>query len=141
MDRSEMFARLRSMLADSLAIPETGITLQSRLIDELGADSLDFVDLMFAIEKAFGVKIPEGDFNFLTRLDFSSPTVMRDGFLTGEIIDRLAPLLPDLAMVPDRSRVAPGQIFSLITVESLCIMIERQRGKSDAGEDKRLSSG
>ena len=140
MDRSEMFARLRSMLADSLAILETGITLQSRLIDDLGADSLDFVDLMFAIEKAFGVKIPEGDFNFLTRLDFSSPAVMRDGFLTGEIIDRLAPLLPDLATVPDRSRVAPGQIFSLITVESLCIMIERQRGKSDAGEDKRLGS-
>ena len=129
MDRSEMFSRLRSMLADSLAISETAVTLQSRLIDELGADSLDFVDLMFAIEKAFGVKIPEGDFYFLTRLDFSSPTVMRDGFLTTEIIDRLAPLLPELAAVPDRSRVTPGQIFSLMTVESLCIMIERQREK------------
>jgi acyl carrier protein len=116
------------MLADSLAIPEADITLQSRLIDELGADSLDFVDLMFAIEKEFGVKIPEGDFNFLTRLDFSSPTVMRDGFLTSETIDRLAPLLPDLATVPDRGRVTPSQIFSLMTVESLCIMIERQRG-------------
>jgi acyl carrier protein len=129
MERSEMFGRLRAMLADSLAISETGITPQSRLIDELGADSLDFVDLMFAIEKAFGVKIPEGDFYFLTRLDFSSPTVMRDGFLTTEIIDRLAPLLPELAAVPDRSRITPGQIFSLMTVESLCIMIERQREK------------
>jgi acyl carrier protein len=128
MERSEMFGRLRSMLADSLAIPEAEITLQSRLIDELGADSLDFVDLMFAIEKEFGVKIPEGDFNFLTRLDFSSPTVMRDGFLTAETIDRLAPLLPELARVPDRSRVTPSEIFSLMTVESLCIMIERQRG-------------
>jgi acyl carrier protein len=123
-----MFGRLRSMLADSLAIPEADITLQSRLIDELGADSLDFVDLMFAIEKEFGVKIPEGDFNFLTRLDFSSPAVMRDGFLTSETIDRLAPLLPELAKVPDRSRVTPSEIFSLMSVESLCIMIERQRG-------------
>jgi acyl carrier protein len=131
MERSEMFRRLRPMLADSLAVAETDITLQSRLIDDLGADSLDFVDLMFAIEKEFGVKIPEGDFNFLTRLDFSSPTVMRDGFLTSEIIDRLAPLLPGLATVPDRRRVTPGQIFSLMTVESLCIMIERQRSRLD----------
>jgi acyl carrier protein len=127
MVRSEIFSKLRLMLADSLAISKDEVTLQSRLIDDLGADSLDFVDLVFAIEKEFGARIREADFNFLARLDFSSPTVMRDGFLTRETIERLTPLLPGLTAVADQARVTPGELFSLMTVESLCIMIEREQ--------------
>ena len=126
MQRSEVFPRVRALIADSLAVAESSVTPDSRLIDDLGADSLDFVDLMFAIEKAFGVKLREADLNFLTRLDFSSPTVMKDGFLTRETIDSIAPLLPGLQHVPDRARVTPGELFSLLTVETLCLMIERR---------------
>jgi len=132
MARTEIFTRLRAMLADSLAVAEGEIQINSRLIDDLGADSLDFVDLVFAIEKEFGARIREADFNFLARLDFSSPAVMRDGFLTAETVERLAPLLPGLATVPDRSRVTPGELFSLMTVESLCIMIEREQSRQAA---------
>jgi acyl carrier protein len=126
MERSDIFAKVRALVADSLAIDEAGIAPESRLIDDLGADSLDFVDLVFAIEKAFGVKLREADLNFLARLDFSSPTVMKDGFLTAETIDAIAPLLPALSGVPDRSRVTPGELFSFLTVETLCLMIERR---------------
>lgn len=126
MDRVNVFEKLQSMIADSLAIDPGDVKLHSRLIDDLGADSLDFVDLVFAIEKEFGVKIREADFNFLARLDFSSPAVMRDGFLTPETIDSLLPLLPALQQMTDRSRVTPGQLFSLLTVESLVSMVERR---------------
>ena len=126
MKRSDVFPKVRAMIADSLAVDESGVTRESRLIDDLGADSLDFVDLVFAIEKAFGVKIREADLNFLTRLDFSSPTVMKDGFLTAETIEALSPLMPALRQLPDRDRVTPGALFSLLTVESLCVMIERR---------------
>src|SRR5216684_453497 len=93
---SDVFPKLRSMIADSLALDESQVTPESRLLDDLGADSLDFVDLVFAIEKELGVKVRESDFNFLTRLDFSSPAVMKEGFLTADTIDRLTPLLPAL---------------------------------------------
>ena len=126
MDRLNIFERLRPMIADSLAIDASGIDMQSRLIDDLGADSLDFVDLIFAIEKEFGVRVREADFNFLAKLDFTSPTVMKDGFVTAETIDRLLPLLPALGNVADREHVTPQQLFSLMTVESLCVMIARQ---------------
>jgi acyl carrier protein len=126
MPRDDVFATLRVMLADSLAIEASGIGLESRLIDDLGADSLDFVDLMFAIEREFGVKLREADLNFLAKLDFSSPSVMRDGVLTPETIAALAPLMPALQRVADPARVTPGQLFSLLTVETLCLMIERR---------------
>jgi len=126
MPRGDVFATLRTMIADSLAVEASTITPQSRLIDDLGADSLDFVDLMFAIETEFGVKLREADLNFLTRLDFSSPTVMKDGFLTPETIAAVAPLMPALQQAPDPTRITPGQLFSLLTVETLCLMIERR---------------
>jgi acyl carrier protein len=128
MDRLTILSKLRPMIADSLAVDETQVLPDSRLIDDLGADSLDFVDLVFAIEKEFGVKVREADFNFLARLDFSSPEVMRDGFITRNTIDALVPLLPALATAEDRDRITPRQLFSYMTVESLCLMIERHGG-------------
>ena len=123
----DVFPTLRTMIAHSLALDVEDITLESRLIDDLGADSLDFVDLIFAIEKSFGVKLREADLNFLTGLDFSSPTVMKDGFLTAETLAGIAPLLPALDHVPDPTRITPRQLFSLLTVETLCLMIARRR--------------
>ena len=131
MSRSDILPRVRALIADSLAVDESRVAADSRLIDDLGADSLDFVDLIFAIEKAFGVKLREADLNFLTRLDFSSPTVMKDGFLTRDTIEALAPLLPGLQHVADRNRVTPGELFSLLTVETLCLMIERRLSTPD----------
>jgi acyl carrier protein len=127
MTRSEVFAALQAMIADSLAIEPSVIALESRLIDDLGADSLDFVDFTFAIEREFGVNLREADMNFLTRLDFSSPTVMQDGFLTQETIAAIGPLIPALQNAPPGERFTPRQLFSLLTVETLCLMIERKR--------------
>ena len=122
----DVFTRVRALIADSLALQESGITPQSRLIDDLGADSLDFVDLTFAIENAFGVKLREAELNFLTRLDFSSPAVMQGGYLTRDTIASIRPLLPALDRAPDPDRVTPGELFSLLTVETLCLMIQRR---------------
>jgi len=124
--QDDVFPRIRALIADSLAVDESTITPQSRLIDELGADSLDFVDLTFAIEKAFGVRLRESELNFLAKLDFSSPAVMQEGYLTRDTIASVRPLLPALDRVPDPERVTPGELFSLLTVETLCLMIQRR---------------
>ena len=130
MPYEDVFTKLRKMIADSLAIDESRVMPESRLIDDLGADSLDFVDLTFGIENEFGVKLRESDMNFLTGLDFSSPAVMKDGFLTRETIESIAPIMPALQHVADRSRVTPRELFSLLTVETLCLMVERQLSTS-----------
>ena len=124
--QDDVFARMRALIADSLAVDESTITPESRLIDDLGADSLDFVDLTFAIEKAFGVRLRESELNFLARLDFSSPAVMQGGYLTRDTIASVRPLLPALDRAADPDRVTPGELFSLLTVETLCLMIQRR---------------
>jgi acyl carrier protein len=123
---SEVFEGIAQNISDSLAVPKADITLQSRLVDDLGADSLDLVDIIFTLERKFGINVRETEFNFLTRLDFSSPEVMKDGYLTTPVVDKLADWLPAVAAAPDRAQITPRQLFSMITVESICLIVERR---------------
>jgi len=121
--RDELVTAVRALLADRLALKVERVTLRSRLIDDLGADSLDFIDLVFTLEKKFGIKIREEEFDFLSRLDFSSPEVMREGFLTAETVEKLRTRLPGLGELADPTRVTPKDLFGLLTVETLCDLV------------------
>ena len=122
---------MRALVADRLAVKLADVRPDSRLIDDLGADSLDFVDLVFAIEKRFGVKLRDDELDALSHLDFSSPDVMRNGFLTREVIERLTPALPALRDLPDPERVTPAAVFGLVTVAVLTAMVERKATSPD----------
>lgn len=116
---------VRRCVAESLAVPQTDVALDSRLVDDLGADSLDFVDIVFMLDRELDIRVRETEFNFLTRLDFSSPDVMRGAHLTEAVVTRLAEWLPAMRTVPDRSKVTPRELFSMITIESICIVCQR----------------
>lgn len=126
MEREKIRDVMRALVADSLALKVDDVKVESRLTDDLGADSLDFIDIIFLIEKKFGVKVREGEFDFVSRLDFSSPKVMREGYLTAEAIEKLKERLPALNQVPDPTKVTPAKLFSLISVETLCLLVERK---------------
>lgn len=52
------FDKVADIIADTSEIPREDITPESHTIDDLGIDSLDFLDIVFAIDKEFGIKIP-----------------------------------------------------------------------------------
>jgi len=121
-------ATVMRLVADRLAVKPSAVSLESRLVDDLGADSLDFVDLLFTLEKEFGIVLHEGDLDVMGRLDFSSPEVMRDGYLTPAAVARLTRALPELAQRPDLDRLTPARVFAAITVATLCRMVEARLG-------------
>lgn len=55
---SSTFDTVASIIAETCDIPRDTITPDSHAIDDLGIDSLDFLDIVFAIDKEFGIKIP-----------------------------------------------------------------------------------
>lgn len=57
----DIFERIRSMLAEQLDIEEDKITLESNILDDFEADSLDVVDMIMSLEDEFGVEIPDED--------------------------------------------------------------------------------
>lgn len=126
MTHDEMVGRMCRLIADSLAVKLEDVRPSSRLLDDLGADSLDFLDIVFSIEREFGIKLRDSELDFLSRLDFSSPEVMRDGRLTTATLERVRPWLPRLRDLVDAEGVTPGQLFSAIDVLALCNVVERK---------------
>ncbi len=61
LQNSEILKEVRSALADHLGVDENEITEDSKLVDDLGADSLDLVELTMDLEEKFDIKIPDED--------------------------------------------------------------------------------
>ncbi|MFZ4430719.1 MAG: acyl carrier protein, partial [Phycisphaerales bacterium] len=54
MTRDDIFAKIRSVLVDALAVDDDEVTMTSVLTADLGAESIDFLDIVFKLEQAFG---------------------------------------------------------------------------------------
>ena len=59
--RDEIFEKVRSALVDALGVDEDDVTPGATMVGDLGAESIDFLDIVFRLEKAFGIKIPRGE--------------------------------------------------------------------------------
>jgi acyl carrier protein len=59
--REEIYSKVTTVLVDALGVDETEIRPDAVIRDDLGAESIDFLDIQFRLEKAFGIKIPKGD--------------------------------------------------------------------------------
>lgn len=56
-----VFEKVKETLSDALGVEVEEIQMESSLVNDLGAESIDFIDIIFRLEKAFDIKIPSGD--------------------------------------------------------------------------------
>ncbi len=61
MSSEEIFEKIQNIIIEPLQVSETAVTEESSFIDDLGADSLDLVELIMALEEEFGIEIPDAD--------------------------------------------------------------------------------
>ena len=61
MSSEEIFANVKDIIIEQLRVPESTITTEASFIDDLGADSLDIVELIMALEEEFDLEIPDSD--------------------------------------------------------------------------------
>ena len=59
MDEQKAFEQVKKVVVDQLGVNESEVTKQASFVDDLGADSLDTVELVMALEEAFGFEIPD----------------------------------------------------------------------------------
>jgi len=61
MDHDEIFDKVKEVIVDQLNVEEEDVIEDATFVDDLGADSLDIVELVMALEETFGVTIPDED--------------------------------------------------------------------------------
>ncbi len=112
-------------LCRSLALDQEQVKKHSRLVTDLGMDSLDFLDIMFSLESKFQLTIRDDDFDRVLRPD-KSEAALEEEYLTGEEIDQLAPIMPSLKEEGRKGKIPRREFFSFVTVETLTRMVSRK---------------
>jgi acyl carrier protein len=90
---NEIYEKVREILVDALGADESECTMDATLMGDLGAESIDFLDIVFRLEKTFNVKIPRGEL-FPDNFAASDPTLTKDGVLTPSGVAELKKRLP-----------------------------------------------
>lgn len=94
MSRDEIYKKVQEVLVDALGVDEEDVKPDARLRDDLGAESIDFLDIVFRLEKAFGIKIPRGE--MFPEDIFSNPLYVKDNKVTPDGMVELKKRMPHM---------------------------------------------
>lgn len=124
MTRNDIYAKVKDVLMDALVVDDEEVTPDAVLTRDLGAESIDFLDIVFKIEQAFDIKIEQGEL-FPDNVT-QDPEFVQDGKVTDKGLATLKERLPhaDFSKLEgDRSVEKVAEIF---TVDALVNFVEKK---------------
>jgi len=121
MGRQEVEQTVIECVAESLVVDSAGIHNKSLLINELGADSLDFMDIMFHLEDAFEIKLQKENLDFISQIEIDRDKAVVDNHLTTTAKQQLTYWMPDLDV---NKELKVNDLVNYLSIESLVIVIE-----------------
>src|SRR6266513_2078617 len=113
--QEEIYSKVSATLVEALNVDEDDITPESTLQGDLGAESIDFLDIVFRLEREFGIRIPRGEL-FPESVFQGDPDFVRDGRVTEQGMGELRSRMPyaDLsAFDQDRRLTAVSDLFTV----------------------------
>ena len=118
----EIFAKVQEALVDALGVEDDEVTDDAKLVEDLGAESIDFLDIVFRLEKTFDIKIPRNE--LFPEDILQAPENVEDGNVTAAGMAKLAERMPfaDLSRLGDSPAV--GDLMNLLTVKDMCRYVE-----------------
>ncbi len=120
MSRDEIFGEVQEVLIDALGVDDDEVTDGAALMGDLGAESIDFLDIVFRLEKVFEIKIPREEL-FPAESLMNSPDFVNKGKLTETGLAELKNKMPyielgEFADDPDINKL--GDLFTVGTIVS-----------------------
>ncbi len=122
----EIFEKVQTALVDALGVDEEEVTPTATMVGDLGAESIDFLDIVFKLEKAFGIKIPREELfpeDILTSGQF-----VQDGKVTPAGLTELEKRMPWADLTKFRTNPRVQDFGDLLTVNDLCRYIGSKVG-------------
>jgi acyl carrier protein len=130
-----VFPKLAETMAEALGCDEEEITLTASLIDDLDAESIDFLDIVFRLEKTFKVKIPRGKILEDSRGPLSESEFEQNGVVTSAGLAQLKTYLSEVPAERFKTPLNVADIPRLFTPETfLKLVIKAQREQAGAAQ-------
>jgi acyl carrier protein len=126
MTRSDIEAKVRGVLVDALAVDDEDVTLKASLVRDLGAESIDFLDIVFKLEQAFGFKIGEGE--LFPNSFAQDPKFVSAGKVTADGVAFLKQRMPKLDLSGFEMDPSVSKVPGLFTVEMIVDFAEKKLG-------------
>ena len=115
--KQEVFDKIQAALVDALGVDDDEVTPDATMVGDLGAESIDFLDIVFRLEKAFAIKIPRGELipdNLL-----NDPQYVQDGKLTEQGLAEFKQRMPHADLTAFEQDPDVGKIMDLFTVQTI----------------------
>ncbi len=126
MAREEIYEKVKGVLVDALGVDEEEVTPTAVIKDDLGAESIDFLDISFRLEKAFGIKIGKGE--MMPENLASDPTKVQNGMLTPVGISELKERMPRTDFSEFEKDPKVDNMSKLFTVDTIVNFVESKVG-------------
>jgi acyl carrier protein len=120
--KEEVFSKVQTALVDALGVDEEEVTPGAKLVGDLGAESIDSLDIVFRLEKAFDIKIPRGELfpeDILTNAQY-----VQNGKVTAEGLAQLKQRMPFADLTAFAANPAVQDFGNLLTVQDMCRYVE-----------------
>lgn len=124
MERSEIFEKVQEVLVDALAVDDDEVTAEATLIADLGAESIDILDISFKLEQTFGFKIAQGE--LFPEGVAQNPEYVEGGKVTEKGLGMLRERLPHFDFAAIESDPAVENIANIFTVDALVNFCEQK---------------
>lgn len=122
MSREDILSNVRETLVEALAVEPEEVTEEATLQGDLGAESIDFLDIVFRLEKSFGIKIPRGEL-FPDDL-LNNPDYVSNGKFTPMGLQKIKSAMPHADFSSFESDPDVNRMPELFTVRTLVNYIE-----------------
>lgn len=124
-----VFPKVAQIVSDALGCELDEVTPKASLIQDLDAESIDFLDLVFRLEKGFGVKIPRGKIVEDARGPLPEAEFETKGVVTEAGMTRLREFLSEVPAERFKTPMKANEVPRLFTTETFCkVVIRAQRG-------------
>ena len=122
-----IFPKVAELMADALGCDRERVIPEASLIDDLGAESIDFLDIIFRLERTFKVKIQRGKIVEEARGDLSESEFNNGGVVSDVGLERLKAFLNEVPAARFKSPLSVADIPRLFTTETFCKLVVRQQ--------------
>ncbi len=123
MVKDEIFEKVKGTLVEALNVDEDQVTPSATLQGDLGAESIDFLDIVFRLEREFGIKIPRNEL-FPESIFQGDPDFVKDGKVTEKGLAELRAKMPYADLATFEANPTLEGISDLFTVNLIVSYIE-----------------